>query len=59
MDFGIFIDLMILVAALSGLCYWVFVAPVRARRRRQAALGPSGGRGARWHPGIHEGRRNR
>ena len=59
MDRGLLIHMGLLVVALAALFYWVLVAPIRARRKRHAAMGPGGGRGAAWHPHIYEGRRNR
>ena len=59
MDTGLILDIFLFVAALSALCYWVFVAPIRARRRRQRLLGECGGRGAAWPRGVYDGRRNR
>ena len=59
MDAGLVLDILLLILALCALCHWVFVAPLRARRKRIAQLGPSGGRGAAWDPRVYEGRRNR
>jgi hypothetical protein len=54
------VQIAISAAGLAALAYWVFVAPVRARRTRRAALrtGRSPARG-NWDPNTYEGRRNR
>ena len=54
-----FVDIGLFLAALGALCYWVFVAPGRSRRRRHSDLGEPGGRGGSWDPRIYDGRRNR
>jgi hypothetical protein len=59
MDIGLVLDIILFIMALSALCYWAFVAPIRTRRKRHYSLGSGGGRGAAWDPRIYEGRRNR
>ncbi len=52
-------DLLFVAVVLGAVLYWIFIAPVRARKRRLAEVSGRVGHFQSWDPGIGAKKRDR